>query len=238
MAKLSDMLIYLRKRNGLSQQELANEVGMTRSAIGMYETGKREPDLETLEVFADYYNVDMNTLTGTSGAILQDTAKHAVYNQEFNTLTEEQKSRALAYAQSLPKNMIPIGTMEQIPLIGRIACGTPILAEQNIEEYIDLPRHIQADFALGCKGDSMVGAGIQDGDMVYIKAQPEVENGQIAAVLVDGSEATLKRFYFDGKSIQLLAENSRFPPMVYVGEEMNRVRVVGRAVAYTHAIGE
>lgn len=205
MAKLSDMLTYLRKRSGLSQQALSDRLGITRSAIGMYETGKREPDLETLEVFADFYNVDMNTLTGRS--------------------------------DGLPANMWPLAPLPKVPLLGRIACGTPILAEENIEEYVDLPRHIQADFALECKGDSMVGAGIRNGDMVYIRSQPEVENGQIAAVLVDGDEATLKRFYFDGQTVQLVAENPQFAPMVFVGEDIGkRLRVVGRAVAYTHVI--
>lgn len=205
MAKLSDMLIYLRKRNGLSQQALSDRLGITRSAIGMYETGKRVPDLETLEAFADFYNVDMNTLTGRS--------------------------------DGLPANMWPLAPLPKVPLLGRIACGTPILAEENVEEYVDLPRHIQADFALECKGESMVGAGIRNGDMVYIKSQPEVENGQIAAVLVDGDEATLKRFYFDGHTVQLVAENPQYAPMVFVGEDISkRLRIIGRAVAYTHVI--
>ncbi len=232
MAKVSDMLTYLRKREGISQQELANKLGLTRSAIGMYETGRREPDLETLEVFADYYNVDMNTLTG-----LYDAAKDAIYLRQFNELSEEQKNRAIAYAQSLPKNVTPLPPMNKVPLVGQIACGVPILAEENIEEYVDLPRHIRADFALECKGDSMVGAGIRNGDMVYIRAQPEVENGQIAAVLVDENEATLKRFYFDGQTVQLVSENPKYAPMVFVGEDISkRLRVIGRAVAYTHAI--
>lgn len=207
MARLSDMLIYLRKRNGLSQQALSEKLGITRSAIGMYETGKREPDLETLEAFADFYNVDMNTLTGRGEA------------------------------PGLPANVFPLQPMARVPLMGRIACGEPILAEENIEEYVDQPRHIQADFALECKGDSMVGAGIRSGDVVYIRSQPEVENGQIAAVLVDGDEATLKRFYFDGQVVQLVAENPQYAPMVFVGEDISkRLRVIGRAVAYTHAI--
>lgn len=207
MAKLSDMLIYLRKRQGLSQQSLSDRLGITRSAIGMYETGRRVPDLETLEAFADFYNVDMDTLTGRSDA------------------------------SGLSANMWPLAPLPKVPLVGRIACGAPILAEENIEEYVDLPRHIQADFVLECKGDSMVGAGIRSGDMVYIRSQPEVENGQIAAVLVDGDEATLKRFYFDGRTVQLVAENPQYAPMVFVGEDISkRLQVIGRAVAYTHAL--
>lgn len=138
--------------------------------------------------------------------------------------------------QSLPANVTHLHPMRKIPLVGQIACGTPILAEQNIEDYIDLPGHIHADYALTCKGDSMINAGIRDGDVVYIRQQPEVETGQIAAVIVDEDEATLKRFYFDGTNIQLVAENPRIPPMVFPGPEVSRVRVLGRAVAYTHII--
>lgn len=206
MTKLSDRLVYLRKQRGLSQRALSEQLGITRSAIGMYETGRREPDLETMTSLADFYRVDLNTLTG--------------YGEP-----------------ELPANLMPLGPMEQVPLLGRIACGAPILAEENVEAYIDLPRHIQADFALDCKGDSMIGAGIRSGDVVYIHSQPEVENGQIAAVLVDGDEATLKRFYFDGQTVQLVSENPRYAPMVFVGEDIaKRLRVLGRAVGYTHAL--
>lgn len=205
MAMLSDMLVYLRKRAGLSQQELANKLEMTRSAISMYETGKREPDLETLEAFADFYNVDMNTLTGRSPV-------------------------------SLPSNIVPLEPMKKIPLVGQIACGTPILAEQNITDYVDLPGHIRADFALTCKGESMIGAGIRDGDIVYIRQQAEVENGQIAAVMVGDEEATLKRFYREDGVVQLVSENPSIPPKVFIGETISQIRVVGLAVAYTHVI--
>jgi len=205
VAALSDMLAYLRKREGLSQQELADKLNMTRSAIGMYETGKREPDLETLETFADFYNVDMNTLTGR-------------------------------LTSSLPSNVVPLPAMKKIPLVGQIACGTPILAEQNIDDYVDLPGHIRADFALTCKGESMIGAGIRDGDVVYIRQQEEVENGQIAAIMVGDEEATLKRFYLENGVIQLVAENPAIPPKVFIGESIGQIRVVGLAVAYTHII--
>ena len=126
--------------------------------------------------------------------------------------------------------------MQKIPLIGRIACGEPILAVQNIEAYIDLPRQIHADFALTCRGDSMVNAGIQDGDVVYIREQPTVDNGQIAAVMVGDEEATLKRFYHTEDSVRLVAENPTFPTLSFFGEEMSQIRVIGLAVAYTHAL--
>ena len=136
----------------------------------------------------------------------------------------------------LPSNVRPLEPMDKVPLIGQIACGTPILAEENIEEYIDLPRHIRTDFALTCYGESMINAGIQNGDIVYIRKQERVENGQIAAVRVNDDEATLKRFYYDGECIRLVAENPSYPTLCFFGPDMEQVFVIGLAVGYTHAI--
>ena len=136
---------------------------------------------------------------------------------------------------ALPGNIIPMPEMRKIPLIGSIACGAPILADEHIEEYIDIPKHIHADFALTCKGDSMINARIFDGDIVYIRQQDTVENGQIAAILIDG-EATLKRVQLYEDHISLEPENPQYRPLVYWGEEMNTIRILGKAVAFTSAI--
>ena len=137
----------------------------------------------------------------------------------------------------LPSNVTPLAPMNKIPLVGQIACGTPILAEENITDYIDLPVHIRADYALTCKGNSMIDAGIQDGDVVYIRQQPEVENGQIAAVIVnDDNEATLKRFYRIGDTVTLNPANPEVAPLVFVADDINNIRIVGLAVAYTHVL--
>ena len=135
----------------------------------------------------------------------------------------------------LPSNIIPMPEMAKIPLIGSIACGAPILAEEHIEEYIDTPKHVHADFALTCKGDSMINARIFDGDIVYIRQQSTVNNGEIAAVLIDG-EATLKRVQLFEDHVSLEPENPQYRPLVYWGEEMNTVRILGKAVAFTSAI--
>ena len=125
--------------------------------------------------------------------------------------------------------------MRKIPLVGTIACGEPILAEENIEEYVGIPKHIKADFALICKGDSMINARIFDGDVVYIRQQDTVENGEIAAVLID-NEATLKRVRLFDDHISLEPENPMYKPFVYWNEEMNSVRILGKAVAFTSAV--
>lgn len=154
MAKFSERLRLLRTQKGLSQMEFAKQIGVSKSSVNMYERGEREPGLETLELLADYFNVDMDYLLGKS---------------DFTNKYEW-------FQNSAPGNIIPMPEMRKIPLVGTIACGTPILADQNIEEYVSIPKNIAADFALTCKGDSMINARIFDGDVVYIRQQQTVEN--------------------------------------------------------------
>lgn len=207
---------YRRNQLGLTMDDVAKKIGVARSTIQRYEKGTIEKiKLPVIESIASALSVNPNWIIGNT-----------------DDPTPITKYQAFPHAA----NIIPMPQMQKIPLVGTIACGTPILADENIEDYIDLPRHIHADYALTCKGDSMVNAGIRDGDVVYIRKQDQVDNGQIAAVLVGDDEATLKRFYFDGKMIQLVAENPAYSPKVFYGEEMQEVHVIGLAIAYTHAI--
>ena len=140
----------------------------------------------------------------------------------------------------LPSNIIPMPTMRKIPLVGNIACGEPILAEQNIECEVDIPDNIRADFALRCKGRSMEGANIFDGDIVYIRKQEMVDNGQIAAVLIEDmeAEATLKRVYYNPEEgeLRLVPENPNEWTKVFRGEELNSIRILGLAVGLTRSL--
>lgn len=214
MAKFSDRLRLLRTSKDLSQADFANQLKVSKSSINMYERGEREPSFKLLEKIADYFNVDMDYLLGKSDVV---------------------NKNAGIVPSALPTNIIPMPEMRKIPLVGTIACGQPILAEQNIEEYISIPRHLAGDFALTCKGDSMINARIFDGDIVYIRQQDTVENGEIAAVLIDG-EATLKRVKLYDDHISLEPENPQYRPIVLWGEEMNTVRILGKAVAFTSAV--
>ncbi len=128
--------------------------------------------------------------------------------------------------------LMPMPAMRRIPLLGSIACGEPILAQENLEGEALVPENVTADFALRCKGDSMAGARIFNGDVVYIRQQETVENGQIAAVLID-DEATLKRVHLYPDHIVLSPENPMYKPLAYWAEDMNRVRILGLAVAFT-----
>ena len=155
--------------------------------------------------------------------------------QDERNITKALETILAKLNKGQPENIIPMPEMRKIPLVGTIACGTPILADQNIEEYVSIPKNIAADFALTCKGDSMINARIFDGDVVYIRQQQTVENGEIAAVLID-NEATLKRVQLFDDHIILQPENPMYKPLVFWGEEMNTVRILGKAVAFTSAV--
>ena len=127
----------------------------------------------------------------------------------------------------------PRGTVS-LPLVGRVAAGIPILAEQNIEARIGIPAAWRADFALTCKGDSME-PKIKDGDIVAIRTQPEVENGEVAAVRI-GEEATLKRVFVFPDHLELRAENPAFSSIILIGEDMNTVHIEGKAVGFCRGI--
>ena len=136
---------------------------------------------------------------------------------------------------AVPPGFEPLPKMVKKPLVGSIACGEPITAEENIEDYVDVPESAHCDFCLRCKGDSMIDAGIHDGDVVYFHIQPQVENGQIAAVRIDG-EATLKRVFWDEQLqiLQLNPCNTAMSPMVFTGPVLETVHIEGLAVGYTH----
>ena len=135
----------------------------------------------------------------------------------------------------VPSNIRPMPSFRKVPRLGRIACGEPILAEQNIEDYDNVPDYIKADFTLVCKGDSMINARIFDGDIVCISQSTEVHSGDIAAVLID-DEATLKRLRIFEDHIVLEPENPTFRPFSFWGEDMNKVRIIGKATHFISAV--
>ena len=122
---------------------------------------------------------------------------------------------------------------KRFPMLGEIACGEPIYANEDHESYVDASASIDADFCLTAKGDSMIGARIQDGDVVFIKQQSIVNNGEIAAVVIDG-EATLKIWYYypEKKKLILTPANQAYEPFVYTNEELNTITCLGRAVCF------
>lgn len=198
----------LRAKHGLTLEQVAQQVGVGRSTVRKWETGIIE-------------NMRRDKIAKLAAAL------HTTPGYLMGWSDEQEIS--------FPANITPLPTMGKVPLIGAIACGAPVLAQEHIEDYVDMPSHIHADFALTCKGDSMINARIFDGDVVYIRQQDTVENGQIAAVLID-NEATLKRVRLFDDHIALEPENPQYRPLVFWGEEMNAIRILGKAVAFTSTV--
>ena len=202
-----------REELGLNLGDIAKEVGVAVSTIQRYEKGKIEKiKLPVIEAIAKALQVDPAWL-------LCQTDRMTVSSVEVSSIS----------------NLIPLPQTYRIPLVGEIACGSPILAEENVEEILEIPQHIKADFALRCHGDSMIGVHIHDGDIVYIRQQPDVDNGSIAAVCIENS-ATLKRVYKYPDKLFLSPANPQYEPLVYTGDELSQVRILGKAVGFISLI--
>lgn len=120
---------------------------------------------------------------------------------------------------------------KEIPILGTIAAGHPIYIDENVIGYESVSEKSKANFCLKIKGDSMINARIFDGDIVFIREQPEVENGEIAAVIIDGEEATLKRFYKYGTRIVLRSENPKYPEFEFTQQAKKQVQILGKCIA-------
>lgn len=136
--------------------------------------------------------------------------------------------------EDVPANALPLPDMSRVPRVGRIACGEPITAEENIEAYDETPQNWHADFTLLCVGDSM-SPKIEDGDLVAIRKQSEVINGQIAAVRI-GDEATLKQVFLHDDYIELRPINPAYVSIIRRRDEMNEIRIEGKAVGLLRSI--
>ena len=199
--------------------DLSKKTKVAEGTISCYINGRYEAKQNRVQVFAEALNVNPAWLMG--------------YDVPMET---ESRHSVAPASRPIPPGFEPMPKMKKVPLIGAIACGEPITAMENREGEIDVPEDIRCDFALRCKGNSMIGAGIHDGDAVYIRIQPEVENGQIAAVRI-GDEATLKRVYLHTDYIELRPENPDYESIIRRREEMNDVHIEGKAVGYTHWFG-
>lgn len=150
----------------------------------------------------------------------------SAYAKEFNLDMNDLLGISL---KDIPNVMVH-EKIKKIPILGEIACGEPILCQENFEGYVITdPSMISADFSIYADGDSMIDANIQDGDLVFIKQTPVVENGSICAVLIDDS-ATLKRFYKTDDQIILQPENNSYQPIIITEEDMRDVRILGEMV--------
>ena len=190
-----------RLKKDMTLEDLAKIVGVSRQTLSRYETGVIS-------------NIPSDKIEQISEAL--NTTPAYLMGWE---------------SPEIPEGFEPPPRWVKKPLLGNIACGAPILAIENIEDYILVPESIHCDFLLRCKGDSMINARIWDGDIVMIRHQEDVENGEIAAVRIDG-EVTLKRVYKHPGMVQLVAENPTFPTMIYNNGNCSEICIVGKAIAF------
>ncbi len=179
-------------------------------------------------------------------AVKVGTSRQTIHRYENGTITNVPPERVMALAAALDttpselmgwsvgavENLIPI-SVKRLPILGDIACGEPIYAVEEHESFAAADSRLDADFCLRAHGDSMIGARINDGDIVFIRSQDQVDNGEVAAVIIN-DEATLKRVYYypeEGKLV-LSPENPRYAPLVYVGNELDQIKIIGKAVAF------
>ena len=235
----------LREEKGISMKEAAFKLGIPYTTYVNYEKGAREPNSEMLIEIANFYNTSIDYLLGKTDTRIDERVLDIVNEIGPETLAKAGNIRDAIRLQAqtttplYPDNLIPAGfsplpDMDTLPRVGRIACGEPILAEQNIADYDSVPSSWRATFTLICVGDSMA-PRIQDGDLVAIRQQKVVENGEIAAVRI-GDEATLKRVYFHDDYIELRPENPTYSSIIRRREEMNDVSIEGRAVGFCRSL--
>jgi len=197
-----EQLKILRKQKGLYQKDVATFLGVDRTTYVKYENGVSEPDNDTLVKLAELFNVSVDYLLG----------------RETNDI--------YTAIGAMPVKKI------KLPVLGNVACGEPIYANEELDGYVYINEDIGADFCLHAHGDSMVNARIFDGDTLFVKKQDMVDDGEIAVVLIE-DEATVKRVYYDreNNTITLMPENPAYKPMRYNGEELNNIRILGKVIA-------
>ena len=211
---LGELIKTYRTEHHMSMDDFAKKCGLSKAYISILErninpvNGKSPiPSLETIKSVSGAMGVDFNDVIA---------------------LLDGDQEVSLTPAAPIPPGFQPMPEMDMVPLVGRIACGTPITAEQNVERIVCVPSKWRSTFTLTCKGDSME-PRIHDGDLVAIRKQPEVENGEIAAVRI-GEEATLKHVYLHENFIELRPENPAFNSIILSREDMNDVVIEGKAV--------
>lgn len=207
---LHDDIKQRRIELGLTMADVAQSVGVSEATISRWESGDiANMKRDKIASLAKALHVSPSFIMGWDEPETEDIVSSNKYN-----------------------NVFPIKT-HKIPLLGDIACGEPIFASEDKESYVLAGTDIRADFCLRACGDSMINARIYDGDIVFIREQPMVEKGEIAAVIIN-DEATLKRVYYypEQNKIILNPENPAYEPFVYVGEELNSIRILGKAIAF------
>ena len=231
--KLGEIIKNYRREHSMSLRDFAQSCGMSHSYISMLEDGKNSktgepmvPTLASLKKIATALGMTLNELM----SIADDMPVMLKQPSDVFISYKDEDSDTRKLFDSL--GIRPV-TRKRFRMLGDIACGQPIFANEEHETYVDASATIDADFCLTARGDSMINAGIKNGDVVFIKQRPIVDNGDIAAIIIDG-EATLKYWFYypEKKKLVLNPANQSYEPLVYVGAELDEITCLGKAVCY------
>ncbi len=210
---IGERIKKLRKERGLSLEELADSIGTSRQTVHRYETGviSNIPH-EKIEAMARALGVTPSSLMGWEESEIPS----------FNNIKGA--------------HVMPIA-QKKLPILGNVACGEPIFAAEEHSHYLKVGADVNADFCLTARGDSMINARIFDGDILFVRQQSSVDDGDIAVVLID-DEATVKRVYFDRENgiLTLIPENPTYKPMRYIGSQLDRIRILGKVISGQYKI--
>ena len=197
-------LKQLRNERGISQRQLAEFLKVAPSTISMYENGQREPNFEVLESLADFFNVDLNYLLGKT-------------NKTTKIILDSESSKGI-----------------KIPVLGTVPAGIPITAVEDILDYEEIPKSWENQgefFGLKIKGDSMYPT-LENGDVVIVRKQSTADNGDTVVVMVNGDDATCKRYERSDTGIMLIPNNNAYAPAFYTNEEIETLplTIIGKVV--------
>lgn len=213
--KIGEIIKNYRIDNKLTMQEFADKTKLSKAYISMIEKGYHPqnnkpitPSITTLSKIASGMNISLNDFL------------------------EKLDGKQIVDLKPDIKNIQPITTIK-LPMLGEVACGEPIFCNEDRESYVEVGSDIKADFCLRAKGDSMINARICDGDIIFVRQQSMVDNGDIAVVIIN-DEATLKRVNYDKAigELRLIAENPNYQTMIFHGEELNQIKILGKAIAF------
>lgn len=214
MYEQSKRLLKIIQDAKISYAELEQKTGIAKSSIQRYATGKtKKIPIDAVKLIADATNSSAAWVMGW---------ENSTENTQQISFENIPGARAV--------------TVKSIPLFAGISCGEPIYASEDIKCYIPVGEDIEADFCVVANGDSMTGARINDGDIVFIKKVDNINNGEIAAVWIDGDGALLKRIYIQDGVMSLVSENPKYAPRVYSGDRAQEVRLLGKAIAFQSSI--
>ena len=205
MALFRERLKELRIQSGMTQRQVAEQIGLNKQTVSQYELGKRSPDLEKFEMLCDLFNVAPGYMLGES-----DLTVRLLNSEELELLIK--------------------GGPRKIPVLGEVAAGTPIDAIESVSEYIEIPHSWAGEYgALKVKGDSMLPV-IREGDIIIFRKQTTAQSGDLVVAMVDDHEATVKLFSKTRKGITLIPFNKAFEPLFFDKASAHRVQILGRVI--------